>query len=225
MQPHDFWQEVHPSGTFDRAGPFSGFYPASLDDGSQIRLPIRPLADGEHALASLIINQASFDVQDALAADLAPKLAAYRPEIIVGLPTLGLTLASAVARSLGFPRYVPLGTSRKFWYDEALSVPLSSITTPEQQKRLYVDPRMLPLIKGKRVALVDDVISSGTSIVSGLTLMASLDIEPVVIGAAMLQSERWHAKLDAFGPQWRPRVAGVFSTPMLKKAGENSWTA
>jgi adenine/guanine phosphoribosyltransferase-like PRPP-binding protein len=225
MQPHDFWQDVHPAGSFDRAGPFSGFFPATLDDGSQIRLPIRPLADGEHALASLIINQASFDVQDALAADLAPKIAAFRPEVIVGLPTLGLTLAAAVARALGHLRYVPLGTSRKFWYDESLSVPLSSITTPEQQKRLYVDPRMLPLIQGKRVALVDDVISSGTSIVSGLTLMASLGIEPVVIGAAMLQSGRWHDKLDAFGAEWRPRVAGVFRTPMLKKAGEGSWTA
>jgi len=225
MQPHDFWQDVHPAGSFDRAGPFSGFFPATLEDGRQIRLPIRPLADGEHALASLIINQASFDVQDALAADLAPKLAAFRPEVIVGLPTLGLTLAAAVARALGYARYVPLGTSRKFWYEESLSVPLSSITTPEQRKRLYVDPRMLPLIKGKRVALVDDVISSGTSIVSGLTLMASLGIEPVVIGAAMLQSERWHDRLDTFGPEWRPRVAGVFRTPMLKKAGEGSWTA
>ncbi len=225
MQPHDFWQDVHPAGSFDRAGPFSGFFPATLDDGRQIRLPIRPLADGEHALASLIVNQASFDVQDALAADLAPKLAAFRPEVIVGLPTLGLTLAAAVARALGYPRYVPLGTSRKFWYDESLSVPLSSITTPEQQKRLYVDPRMLPLIRGKRVALVDDVISSGTSIVSGLTLMASLGIEPVVIGAAMLQSERWHDRLDAFGPACRPRVAGVFRTPMLNKAGEGSWMA
>jgi len=223
MRPHDFWQDVHPPGSFDPAGPFSGFYPATLDDGSQIRLPIRPLADGEHALASLIVNQASFDVQDALAADLAPKLAAHRPEVIVGLPTLGLTLAAAVARSLGFVRYVPLGTSRKFWYDETLSVPLSSVTTPEQQKRLYVDPRMLPLIQGKRVALVDDVISSGTSIVSGLSLMASLGIEPVVIGAAMLQSERWHDRLDAFGPQWRPRVVGSFRTPMLKRAGEGRW--
>ncbi|CDN49433.1 phosphoribosyltransferase [Neorhizobium galegae] len=225
MQPHDFWQDVHPAGSFDRAGPFSSFFPATLDDGSQIRLPIRPLADGEHALASLIINQASFDVQDALAADLAPKIAAFRPEVIVGLPTLGLTLAAAVARALGHLRYVPLGTSRKFWYDENLSVPLSSITTPEQQKRLYVDPRMLPLIKDKRVALIDDVISSGTSIVSGLTLMASLNIEPVVVGAAMLQSERWHDKLDAFGVEWRPRVTSGFRTPMLKKAGEGSWMA
>jgi adenine/guanine phosphoribosyltransferase-like PRPP-binding protein len=88
-----------------------------------------------------------------------------------------------------------------------------------------VDPRMLPLIEGKRVALVDDVISSGTSIVSGLTLMKSLGIEPVVIGAAMLQSERWNDKLDAFGPQWRERVTGVFRTPMLRKAGEENWIA
>jgi adenine/guanine phosphoribosyltransferase-like PRPP-binding protein len=204
-------------------GPFSTFFPARFDDGRQVRLPIRPLADGTHALASLIINQASFDVQDELATDLARKLAAHRPEVIVGLPTLGLTLASAAARMLGFTRYVPLGTSRKFWYDEALSVPLSSITTPEQQKRLYVDPRMMPLIRGKRVALVDDVISSGTSIVSGLTLMGALEIEPVVIGAAMLQSDRWEAKLDAMGPQWSARVVSCFRTPLLAKAGEGMW--
>ena len=68
-----------------------------------------------------------------------------------------------VAAQLGHARYVPLGTSRKFWYREELSVPLSSITTPEQPKRLYVDPRMLPLLEGRRVALIDDVVSSGAS--------------------------------------------------------------
>lgn len=224
MQPHEFWQELHAPGSFDETGPFSGFFPARLDSGEQIRLPIRPLSDGQHALASLIINQASFDVQDALAADLAPKIAALRPEVIVGLPTLGLTLAAAVARMLGFARYVPLGTSKKFWYDEELSVPLSSITTPEQQKRLYVDPRMMPLIEGKRVALIDDVISSGTSIISGLTLMTSLGIEPVAIGAAMLQSDRWEQKLDDLGPQWKGRVVSCFRTPILSKVGEGAWS-
>jgi adenine/guanine phosphoribosyltransferase-like PRPP-binding protein len=225
MQPHDFWQEIHAPATFDTGGPHAFFYPAELDDGRQIRLPIRPLAGGQNALASLIVNQAGFDVQDTLAADLAPKLAAFRPEVIVGLPTLGLTLAAAVARALGHSRYVPLGTSRKFWYEDALSVPLSSITTPEQAKRLYVDPRMLPLIRGKRVALIDDVISSGTSIVAGLSLMTALGIEPVVIGAAMLQSERWHERLDAADARWRPRVVSAFRTPLLKTAGEGLWTA
>lgn len=223
MQPHDFWQEIHPPGTFPPMERLDDFYVAMLPDGRQLRLPIRALADGRHALASLIINQAGFVVQDALADALAARLRAYDVDVVAGLPTLGLTLASAVAKALGHRRYVPLGTSRKFWYREDLSVSLSSITTPTQQKRLYIDPRMLPLLQGRRVALIDDVISSGASIVSGLELLNACDIAPAVIGAAMLQSERWHERLDAAGPRWRDRVVGVFSTPMLAKAPDGGW--
>jgi adenine/guanine phosphoribosyltransferase-like PRPP-binding protein len=221
MKPHEFWQEIHAPSSFDVTGPHSDFFPVTLDDGRQLCLPIRPLADGEHALASLIINQASFPVVEALADDLARKLENADIDVVVGLPTLGLTLAAEVAKRLGHSRYVPLGTSRKFWYLEALSVPMSSITT-QQQKRLYIDPRMLPLLEGRRVALVDDVISSGTSIVAGLSLLAASRIEPVVIGAAMLQSDRWVEKLANFDTRWPDRVRGVFRTPMLKKA-DDGW--
>ncbi|SNB75689.1 MULTISPECIES: phosphoribosyltransferase [unclassified Agrobacterium] len=221
--PHEFWQDILPPATFGTAGPHSSFFPAELDDGRQICLPVRPLADGEHALASLIVNQVSFAVLEALAADLAAKLAPFNPDVVIGLPTLGLTLAAAVARHLGHSRYVPLGTSRKFWYLEELSVPMSSITT-RQEKRLYIDPRMLPLIENRRVALVDDVISSGSSIVSGLALLAASGIRPAVIGAAMLQSDRWREKIAAFGPEWPERVRGVFATPLLTKA-EDGWRA
>lgn len=223
VAPHEFWQEIHPRRSFETAGPHSTFFPAALDDGRQICLPIRPLADGQHALASLIVNQASFEVLEALAADLAAKLAPFSPDVVIGLPTLGLTLAAAVARHLGHSRYVPLGTSRKFWYLEELSVPMSSITT-RQEKRLYIDPRMLPLIENRRVALVDDVISSGSSIIAGLSLLAASGIRPAVIGAAMLQSDRWREKIAAFGPEWPERVRGVFSTPLLTKA-EGGWRA
>lgn len=219
----DFWQEIHAPGSFSPDGPFSGFFPAELQDGRQIRLPIRPLSDGKHALASLIVNQASFVVVEALSADLAARLAEQKPEVVVGLPTLGLTLAAAVARHLGHTRYVPLGTSRKFWYDETLSVPLSSVTTPDQVKRLYVDPRMLPLLQGRRVALVDDVISSGSSIRAGLDLMTAIDVEPVAIGAAMLQSDRWRDALAKSHPSFSARVHGVFQTPVLTKAGDGIW--
>jgi adenine/guanine phosphoribosyltransferase-like PRPP-binding protein len=223
MQPHDFWQTIHPPMSFETGGSHSGFFPVTLADERQLQLPIRPLADEHHALASLIINQASFAVQDVLAEQLAKKLAAFEPEVIVGLPTLGLTLAAAVARALGHSRYVPLGTSRKFWYRDELSVPLSSITT-EQQKRLYIDPRMLPLLEGRRVALIDDVISSGSSIVAGLSLLSGSGIAPVVVGAAMLQSARWRERLAAVGAHWPERTIGVFSTPMLRKTAEGDWT-
>ena len=222
MQPHEFWQELHPAGSFRVEAGHRAFFPATLADGRQLLLPIRALADGRHGLASLIVNQASFSVVEALAADLAARLAAYRPEIVIGLPTLGLTLAAEVARKLGHARYVPLGTSRKFWYDEALSVPLSSITT-QQAKRLYVDPRMLPLIEGRRVALVDDVISSGASILAGLDLLAARGIEPVAIGTAMLQSLRWRSLLAVPGADWLGRIEGCFATPLLERGPDGLW--
>lgn len=223
MQPHDFWQDIHPASSFDPSGPHEACFPATLDDGRQMLLPIRTLADGQHGIASLIINQASFAVLRALAEDVASKLQAYRPEVVVGLPTLGLTLAAAVAEALGHTRYVPLGTSRKFWYEDELSVPLTSITTPHQQKRLYVDPRMLPLIRGKRVALIDDVMSSGASMAAGLSLLATIGVEPVAIGAAMLQTDRWRVAIAAVGAQWPERVVGAFSTPLLVRGADGGW--
>lgn len=223
MQPHDFWQDIHPPESFPTSGDLTDSYVARLPDGRQLLLPIRVLADGDRALASLIINQASFAVQDALAEALAKKIVEFNIDVIAGLPTLGLTLASAVARHLGHHRYVPLGTSRKFWYQEDLSVPLSSITTPSQQKRLYIDPRMLPLLEGRRVALIDDVISSGASIVSGLELMAACNIEPAVIGAAMLQSDRWRDRIETLDERWTERTVGVFSTPILERTQSGGW--
>ena len=217
MQPQDFWQNVEPPGAADIA---ADAYPATFADGRLLWLPIRPLPDGVHGLASLIVNQASFAVVEALAQDLATRLAALRVEIVVGLPTLGLTLASAVAARLGHTRYVPLGTSRKFWYREALSTPLTSITTPDQTKRLYIDPRLPPLLEGRRVALIDDVVSSGTSMAAGLRLLEACGVEPVAIGAAMLQTERWRAALD---PRWVARVHGVFATPLLVKRPDGEW--
>lgn len=223
MQPHEFWQKLYAPETFDVQGVHETFFPATLDDGRQLQLPIRPLSDKQHALASLIVNQAAFDVVDALSDDLATKLKVFEPDVIVGLPTLGLTLASEVARKLGHSRYVPLGTSRKFWYEEELSVPLSSITTPDQIKRLYIDPRMLPLLDGRRIALVDDVISSGTSIVAALNLLNSRALKPVVIGAAMLQTQRWRAPLEQLGTEFAEMTRGCFTTPMLKHGENGGW--
>jgi adenine/guanine phosphoribosyltransferase-like PRPP-binding protein len=225
MQPHDFWQEIHPPSTFESlpAEGHRGFYPAEFEDGRQLRLPIRELADGEHALASLIINQADFAVEDALCATLAEGVRSFNPEVVVGLPTLGLTLASGTAKKLGHSRYVPLGTSRKFWYREDLSVPMTSITSPEQVKRLYLDPRMLPVIEKRRVLLVDDVISSGRSITAALELLASCGIRPVAIGAAMLQTDAWRERLAAIGPEWPDRVVGVLRTPRLKRKAAGGW--
>ena len=209
----DVWQHLH-SDLTPGVQPDQETYAAPFG-AHRLLLPIRQLADGR-GVASLIVNQASFTVLDALAEALAARLAPHAPDIIVGVPTLGLTLAEGVARRLGHARMVPLGTSRKFWYDDALSVDLRSITTPGGGKRLYVDPRMLPLLKG-RVAVVDDVLSTGASIASTLGLLALVDVRPVVLGAAMLQGETWRSRTGDIP------VEGAIATPILTKT-PGGWT-
>jgi adenine/guanine phosphoribosyltransferase-like PRPP-binding protein len=221
MTPDAFWQQIDPPGTFGPRDAFGDAYPAAFDDGRELVLPIRVLPGGERAVASLIITQASFAVVDALASDLAAKLRPFAPEIVVGMPTLGLTLAAAVAARLGHTRYVALGTSRKFWYRDDLSVPMSSITSPDVRKQLFIDPRMLLLISGRRAVLIDDVISSGVSLAAGIDLLARCGCEPVAYGAAMLQSHRWREPLAAVPPE---RVAAVLRTPLFTRNGDG-WTA
>lgn len=208
-QPHQFWQTLLPPDTHDphRADGHVGFYPATLPDGRQLALPLRVLpGDGTSAVASLILNQASFSVEDGLAEALTAMLAPAAPDVIVGVPTLGLPLAANVARRLGHSRIVPLGTSRKFWYLDDLSVPLKSITTPGGGKTLYLDPRMLPLLEGRRIAVIDDVVSSGQSMQAVLDLLQKAGIAPVAIGCAMLQGNHWQA---ALGP-----MAEIISAPL-----------
>ncbi len=101
-------------------------------------------------------------------------------------------------------------------------MPLASITTPGGGKRLYLDPRMLPLLEGRRVALIDDVISSGSSICAALTLLALIGCTPVAIGAAMLQTGRWRAPLAGAAPG--VAVESAFATPLLRASGAG-WIA
>lgn len=227
LAPHEVWQQLYPPGSFDPGRPegHAATWPGTLQDGRQILQPIRALPDApERGLASLIVNQASFVVQDALADLMAGQAQPHAPEIVVGVPTLGLPLAEAVARRLGHDRFVALGTSRKFWYDEGLSVPLRSITSPgggATEKRLYLDPRMLPLLEGRRLLLVDDVLSSGASLAAALALLQRAGLVPAAAVFAMLQGQGWRAVTDAAGLP----VSAAFATPRLQRGPDGRWRA
>jgi len=206
-----FWQEFSPASAYsDHPGQiWRDRYLARMPDGSFLLLPMRDL--GTFGLAGLIANQASFPVIDRLAAWMRDQVVQYQPEIVVGLPTLGHVFGAAVARALGHPNWVAPGTSRKLWYEDRLSVPLTSITSPTTDRRMWLDPRLVDRLAGKRVLLVDDVISTGSSIRAGLELLHMIDIRPVAISAAMLQGDRWAGQLPADIP-----LEAVFTTPMFK---------
>ena len=95
----EYWQEILPAGE-SIAAPWKYSYAARLPDSRILKLPIRALNSNE-AVASLIINQAALDVTAELGAFLAEVVGVYNPDIIVGLPTLGLSLATIVTQHLG----------------------------------------------------------------------------------------------------------------------------
>jgi adenine/guanine phosphoribosyltransferase-like PRPP-binding protein len=211
----EYWQEFH--GGPALGAPWREVYDAAMPDGSYLRLPMRDF--GATAVAGMIANQASFAVTDRLSGWIAERVAGLRPDVVVGLPTLGHVYGAGVARALGQGNWVALGTSRKLWYEERLSVPLASITSPEAGRRLWLDPRLLGRLAGRRVLLVDDVISTGASARAGLAVLSAAGIVPVGFAVAMAQTQRWRAAWPAEVP-----VVAAFATPLFRREGED-WVA
>src|ERR1700722_16253382 len=213
-----YWQELTPEvpARFSATPPFRFGYPVNLPCGRILVLPLRRLPDGHRAVASLIANQASNIVVAALADHMAKQARAQDAEIIVGLPTLGLAFASLVAERLGQTRYVPLGYSRKFWYDDALSEPVVSITSPEAGKLLRLDPQLLPLIEGLRVALVDDAISTGATAVAAVRLLQKAGVEVAGMIVAMKQTNRWETPASALSSPLAVRA--VYGCPLFLRS-------
>jgi adenine/guanine phosphoribosyltransferase-like PRPP-binding protein len=184
-----------------------------LAPGQFLVLPIRPLPAPGTAVASFIANQASFTVVDMLTQRMVALAAGLEPDVIVGLPTLGLAFAPGVARGLGHDNYVPLGYSRKFWYRDALSVPIRSITSPNEAKRLYIDPLILPRLAGRRAVVIDDVASTGASLTAVAALLGALGVEIAGCVVAMRQ-----------GANDMPRpVLSVFQTPRFVRRPDGWW--
>lgn len=196
--------------------PYRERYLLDLPDGDFVELPLLPLPDGEHAIVSLCISENSFALEDRLSSAMAELARPLRPEVIVGVPTLGMVLAASVARKLGHPHYVPLSYSRKYWFDDSLAVAVNSITTPSQPKQVYLDPRIVDRLRGRRAVLIDDVISTGATIAAQLPLMSRLQAEVVGIVTAMQESREWIGRLAAIDPRYPALVHSCIRCPLFR---------
>ncbi len=192
----------------------------TLCNGGQLNLPIQPLPGGRQAIALLMSNQTPFEVERELASLLRALAAEFSPEVIVGIPTLGLDYARLVARDLGFTNYVALGNSRKFWYSDELSVPVESVTSPGANKRLYLDPRLVERVAGKRTLLVDDVINTGGSAKAAIDLLQTAGALVVGLCVVLIEGEAWKDSLTPLAPDWPGRVRGLGRIPIFGSTAE-----
>jgi len=150
---------------------------------------------------------------------LKEKLAPLQPDIVVGAATLGIPVAIEVTRALGLDRYVILQKSPKVHLGDALEQKITSITSKGEQ-RLLLDDRAVPLLKGRRVVVVDDVVASGSSLKGSVDLVRKAGGEVVGIGVILTEARDWLETLGADAGL----VKGLAHIPQF--SNENGrWTA
>lgn len=124
-------------------------------------LPVVPIAD-DLAIASFVILGDAELVYRAAAA-LDKKI----PEVdyFMTAEAKGIPLLQEICHLRRMPRYIVARKSVKSYMKEPVTADVRSITTAGTQQ-LYLDGHDAGLIRGRRVCLLDDVISSGESLIA-----------------------------------------------------------
>ncbi|GIK28832.1 MAG: adenine phosphoribosyltransferase [Chloroflexi bacterium] len=130
------------------------------------------------------------ELVDAAAKALGPRVLDTGAEIIVTAEAKAIPLAHAVSSVIGLP-YVVLRKTYKPYMGDALKSETLSITTGAPQT-LYLDEKDRGLVAGKRVVLLDDVISTGSTLQGMRLIMGKAGAE--VVGDAAIFTEGDRAK-------------------------------
>lgn len=126
--------------------------------GLERELPLCPLNDKLDIAAFIMFSDVELTI--ACAEELIKKC----PEcdVILTAESKGIPLAYEMARQLGIS-YVVGRKSVKLYMTEPISVTVKSITTAAQQT-LYLSKEKAAMLEGRRVLVLDDVISTGESL-------------------------------------------------------------
>jgi adenine phosphoribosyltransferase len=122
-----------------------------------------PLFEIKPGLKIAILNiLGDTELVQACARELAAKLNDVDYDVLVTAEAKSIPLAYALSAETKKP-YVVLRKSYKLYMGEALKAETLSITTGQPQT-LILDEKDVELMKGKKVVIVDDVISTGSTL-------------------------------------------------------------
>ncbi len=160
-------------------------YPITLA-GVQRHLPLFEVAPGLKIAVLNILGDV--ELTQAAARALAAKLRAVDFDVLVTAEAKAIPLAYALAVEMDKP-YVVLRKSYKPYMGEAIQAETLSITTGKPQT-LYLDEKDRHLIHGKKVALIDDVISTGSTLQGMRLVMEKAGAQVAVEAAICTEGDR-----------------------------------
>jgi len=133
------------------------------------------------------------ELVEACARELSKRLKSVKFDILVTAEAKSIPLAYALSVATKKP-YVILRKTYKLYMGDALTAETLSITTGEPQT-LILDEKDRKLMKGKKIVLVDDVISTGSTL-QGMHMIAEKAGAEIVAEAAIL-TEGERSKWDS----------------------------
>ena len=122
-------------------------------------LPLCPLNDKLMIGAFVIFGD--MELTTACAKALVERIPEH--DVMITAESKGIPLICEMSRLLGNERYVLARKAPKLYMKNVIKVTVNSITTDHQQT-LCLDGADAEYMKGKRVVIVDDVISTGESL-------------------------------------------------------------
>ncbi len=129
--------------------------------GLERDLPICKVSDSLYIAGFVIFGDQELTV--ACARELLKKAPEY--DYIITAEAKGIPLAHEMARQAGDSKYFLARKNPKLYMTGVFESTVKSITTAKEQK-LYLDTADADLMKGKKILIVDDVISTGESLLA-----------------------------------------------------------
>jgi len=127
--------------------------------GIERDLPLCPISDKLMIGAFVIFGDP--ELTTACAAALVERCPEH--DVLITAESKGIPLICEMARMQGNRRYVLARKAPKLYMKDVFSAEVRSITTDHKQT-LYLDGKDAEYMKGKRIVIVDDVISTGESL-------------------------------------------------------------